>query len=289
MRRLLRDILALGKPTVTVECGVACAAGLLVADAHPPVGIAVATLAGTSLQVAAANAFNMLFEVDVDARMPRTRRRPLPAGRLPRWVAAAFGLVCAAAGTAVLALWVNVLTAALGLGAIALYALVYTPAKRHTPLALEIGTVPGAMPALMGYTAIRGQVEPAGLWLFAVLVAWQIPHFVAIAMYRQRDYERGGVRTWASSVSLDACRAYALAMLTALVPLAFLLARSGKLGLVFLVATLAANAWLLHAGWFRLRQGARRPARWARGVFLATLGYLPALALGIALDRWVLG
>jgi heme o synthase len=158
---------------------------------------AVALLLGTTLVVGAANALNNWLERDVDARMRRTRDRPLPAGRLHPRVALALGLGLPAVALPALGWFTNGLTATLAALALFSYVVVYTPLKQRSPLALVVGAVPGAIPPLMGWTAVTGRLDAGGLALFAVLFCWQLPHFLAVSIYLQDDYARGGLRVFA--------------------------------------------------------------------------------------------
>ena len=148
-------------------------------------------MAGTALLCSGASALNQYLERDADARMHRTRRRPIPAGRMRPEDALLFGLALSAAGLAALAP-VNALTLALARLSLVSYVLAYTPLKRVTSLCTVVGAVPGALPPLMGWTAARGVLGPAGWALFAILFLWQLPHFLAIGWLYREDYARGG-------------------------------------------------------------------------------------------------
>jgi heme o synthase len=150
------------------------------------------TLLGTALLAAGAAALNQLQERDHDARMLRTRHRPLPSGRLSPPTALLVGVACAVTGLGWLGAAVNPLTAALGAATLGIYLLVYTPLKRVTALNTLVGAVPGALPPLMGWTAARGSIDPGGWSLFAILACWQLPHFLAIAWLYREDYARAG-------------------------------------------------------------------------------------------------
>ena len=140
-----------------------------------------------------ANALNMWWERDIDARMTRTRNRPLPAGRLSADVALGFGLALAVVSVPMLFM-VNLATGLLGLVALLSYVAVYTPLKPHTHLALLVGAVPGAIPPLLGWATVTGTIGLGGLLLFGVLFLWQIPHFAAITIFRAEDYARAGLQ-----------------------------------------------------------------------------------------------
>jgi heme o synthase len=152
------------------------------------------TVLGTWLIVASANTLNMYLEYDVDALMERTRMRPLPQGLLSRPVALAFGCILGALGLAVLGACVNTLTLLLGAFALITYVLVYTPLKAKSSVALYVGAVPGAMPPVLGYCGISGYLDAAAWALFGVLLVWQIPHFLAITVFRRDEYARAGLK-----------------------------------------------------------------------------------------------
>ncbi|MBY0275098.1 heme o synthase [Candidatus Binatia bacterium] len=149
-------------------------------------------LLGTGVIASAASALNQVLERDSDARMLRTRHRPLPAGRMEVPAALGFGLVLMVLGTLYLAVAVNVLTAVVGFATLALYVGVYTPMKRRSSLCTIVGAVPGALPPVMGWTAATGALSAEAWVLFGVLFFWQLPHFLAIAWNYREDYARGG-------------------------------------------------------------------------------------------------
>lgn len=150
------------------------------------------TLVGSGLVVAGTNALNEWWERDADARMHRTRRRPLPAGTLSPEAALAFAITISVVGLSWLAVLTNASTTLLAALSLALYVLAYTPLKRRTSWALFVGAVPGALPILGGWTAGGGDLSWGGLVLFAILFLWQIPHFLALGWLYREDYRRGG-------------------------------------------------------------------------------------------------
>ena len=153
-----------------------------------------ATLGGTALSAAGAAALNQWWERAHDARMKRTRERPLPAGRMTASDALLAGLVLSVSGVLCLALFANPLAAGLAATTIIFYILIYTPLKRVTTLNTIIGAVPGALPPLIGWTAARGSINAEGLTLFAILFLWQMPHFLAIAWLYREDYAQAGFK-----------------------------------------------------------------------------------------------
>ena len=152
------------------------------------------TLIGTALAAAGTLALNQYIERDVDAKMQRTRQRPLPDGRLQPYDALAFGVATTLAGLVYLALAVNALSAAVTAFTTVSYLFFYTPLKRHTPLCSIVGAVPGALPPLTGWTAARGAFGVEAWILFAILFLWQLPHSLAIARLYRDDYARAGIR-----------------------------------------------------------------------------------------------
>jgi heme o synthase len=277
-----RDLVTITKPGIVAMAVLQAAGGAALAPA-PMAGAALAAvLVGTALLVAAATALNMVLERDTDGLMARTAARPLPAGRMAPATAAGLGLAMAAGGAVVLALRANPLTAALGVLALALYVLAYTPLKRRTWLALFVGAVPGAMPPLMGWTAATGAVTGPGLALFAVLFVWQVPHFLAIATYLKDDYARAGLHVLPTDHGDRATRLGIVAGAAALIPVSVLVTFVGAAGGAYLLLALLLGAALL-----ALAAGGLRPAagdRWARRFFLATLVYLPALTAALVID-----
>ena len=172
------------------------AMGLWLAPGSIGAARTVLLLFGTALLVGSANTLNCWYERETDGLMNRTRNRPLPAGRLDPSVALALGIVGAAFAIPILSFAINPLTALLGAIAHATYVLVYTPLKKVSPWALEVGAIPGAIPPLMGWTAATGTLSLPGWFLFGILFFWQIPHFLAIAIYLEADYRRGGFKVF---------------------------------------------------------------------------------------------
>lgn len=278
----VQDLVALTKPSVTWLTIIMAAGGIWLAPGSLEAGVALWTLLGTALAVGSANALNMVLERHTDGLMHRTRRRPLPDGRLSTGAALAFGLAIGLASMVLLGALVNLLTAALGGFALLSYVLVYTPLKRRTPLALLIGAVPGAMPPLMGWTAVTGTIDVPGLVLFAILLVWQLPHFLAIALYNKADYARAGIQVVPVVRGDRVATLQALAYATALVPLTVLLVPLGVAGWLYGAVALALGLWFLVVGLGGLRPDAG--VQWARRFFRASIIYLPALMAALSLD-----
>ncbi len=241
------------------------------------------TLVGTALLAAGANALNHYAERDADALMKRTRDRPLPAGRLEPWAALVFAVTISAAGTASLWLFVNPLTAVLGLVALLSYIFAYTPLKSRTSLCTIVGAVPGAIPPMMGWTAVRGELDVLAWVLFSIVFLWQLPHFLAIAWLYRGDYERAGL-PMLPVVDPEGTRTahqiilYSLALLTVSL-LTTVLELTGAL-YFFGALTLGIGLLALGVGVAISKTGVR-----AKRLFLASVIYLPILLVLMIVDK----
>ena len=271
-----RDVVALTKPRLSALVLCTTAGGLWLAPGHRDGFSAAVLLVGTALVVGAANALNNFLERDVDVLMRRTRDRPLPAGRLDPSVALAVGLLLPSVALPALALFTNGLTATLAALALFTYVVLYTPLKQKSSLALLVGAVPGAIPPLMGWTAVTGHLDAGGLALSALLFCWQLPHFLAISMYLKEDYARGGLQVFALVHGDRAARSCAAATSLLLIPVSLTLLPLGLAGPVYGVAASLLGGALAGYGLTGLWQrGAAH--RWARNFFLLTLVYLTLL------------
>jgi protoheme IX farnesyltransferase len=279
----LRALVELAKPRITTMVVITFAGGLWLAPGAG--GRPLLALLGTVLIVAAANALNMYLERDIDGRMLRTRHRPLVEGRLSPEAAVGFGAVLACAAVPLLLIGANPLTALLGVIAFASYVWAYTPLKRVSGVALFVGAVPGAMPPLMGWTTATGRLDAPGLALFAIMFVWQLPHFLAIALYRLDDYAGAGFQVLPMSLGAAATRWHIVGYTAALVVVSLLPVPLGVAGRLYLAAA------LLLGGWFLLRSArgfrAAEPRAWARSVFLVSLVYLTGLFGALAVDHWL--
>jgi len=291
----IRDLVALTKPRITVIVLATCASGMAMAPGHLPGGRCVAALVGTALVVASANALNMWWERDLDGLMARTRRRPLPSGRMAPAVALAFGLFLGVASLPFL-LSVNLVTATLGLLALVVYVAVYTPLKRHSTLALLVGGVPGAMPPLMGWTSVTGSVTgtgsatasalpPAvqlgGVALFTLLFVWQVPHFIAISFFRAKDYASAGMKVVPVERGERAAKWQILGYTLLLVGVS--LGVCGLAGTLYLVC--ASTLGALFIGWSAYGLRPASGNRWARSLFAYSIVYLVAILAMLIVDR----
>jgi protoheme IX farnesyltransferase len=284
-----RDLVTLAKPRITFMVVVTTAGGLFLANRVPRVdtvhagpGTLMATLLGVSMIGAGANALNMYFERDVDRRMDRTKNRPLPTGRLAPRVALWFGVVLSALSVPILAIFANPLTALLAVIANLLYVLAYTPLKQHSQYALHVGAIPGAIPPLLGWTAVTARIDAAGLVLFAILFLWQVPHFIAIALFRKADYARAGLVVTPNVTGELASRHTIIRWIFAGVAASLLVVPLGVAGRGYLVAATALGAVFFTWGCYGLREGAG--TRWAKSLFGISILYLVLLFAALAID-----
>ncbi|CAN5922897.1 heme o synthase [soil metagenome] len=274
------DLISLVKPRIMIMALLTAAGAISLAPGTAPLDTTLWLLAGTALIVGAANTLNMWLERDIDCLMSRTKGRPLPQGRLQAPTALWFGAIQAALSLPVLAM-VNMVTAALGLLALILYVGVYTPMKQRSHWAVWVGGVPGAMPALMGWTAATGRIDLAGLAIFGVLFFWQVPHFHAIAMYRQKDYDAAGLKTLPGSRGDTAARREIGLYLIVQVAISLALVPLDVTGTLYLITASLLGALVLVQGFSGIKSGG---TKWARNVFLTSIIYLPVLFAVMVLD-----
>jgi protoheme IX farnesyltransferase len=276
-RSRVADYLELTKPRVAILVLFTVAAGAwLGSSGQPDLLMLVHTLCGTALVAAGASALNQLLERHSDALMRRTENRPLPSGRLQPLEVLFFGSSVALAGLVYLALLVRQ-PLAVGVAAITFssYVFLYTPLKRLTSLNTLIGAVPGALPPVIGWTAVGGPLGPEVLALFFILFIWQIPHFLAIAWLYRDDYARAGLRMLPvvdreGTLTGKQMVSYCMVLIpVSLIPVLF---RQG--GPVYLLGALLLGLFFLNNALGFMRANSNMQAR---RVLRASLLYLPAL------------
>ncbi|MEO6829228.1 MAG: heme o synthase [Acidobacteriaceae bacterium] len=239
------------------------------------------TLLGVALVTCGSSVMNQVFERRSDARMVRTARRPLAAGRLGLGYGVLIGMATIASGSLWLMVTTNPITGTLTLLTAVMYVGIYTPLKRYTTLATFIGAFPGAMPPLIGWTAARGSIEWPAVALFAILFIWQFPHFMAIAWLYREDYGRAGIRMlpvvepdgWSTAVE---ALAYAVLMIpVSLIP--YYLHIAGKF--YWVAAVLLGVAYLVYTVRFTriTRCSASESRRYAHELLKVSVIYLPVL------------
>lgn len=283
-RPALADFLELTKPTVVWLILLSTAVGFYLASAGPlDVLLLLHTLAGTALLAAGTGALNQWLERGLDAKMLRTRNRPLPAGRLQSRPAFWFGVALSVAGVAYLLAAVNSLAALTGFLTLASYLGLYTPLKTRTPLATFVGAFPGAAPPLIGWAAAAGHIGLEGWLIFAILFLWQFPHFYAIAWIYREDYGRAGIRMLPviepDGVSTGRRIIWYAAVL---VPISLAPSLAGMTGKFYFVAALLLSTAYLASG---LRTASAKTTIQARKLLRTSVLYLPLLYVFLVLDK----
>ena len=254
----------------------------MAAGGPPAPGFALLVLLGIGLAAASANTLNAYLERDVDARMERTRERPLPAGRIAPRAALHFGLALALASTLLLFAVSGAAAAGLGVASIAFYVFVYTLwAKPRSAWNAVIGGAAGAAAPIIADASVNGSVGPVGLALFAIVFFWQPPHVWAIALYRKRDYEAAGIPMLPSVIGDQPTRWRMLWYTLGLVPVTLAPVALGLLGEIYLAVALGMNAWFV-ASVLRLLRDRSDDA--ARRVFQVSLAYLFSLFLAMNVE-----
>jgi protoheme IX farnesyltransferase len=278
------DYLALTKPRVTLMVVITMAFGFyLGARGEMEWFLFLHAVIGTALVAGGTSALNQYFERDIDAKMQRTKNRPLPTGRLRPQEALIFSIAISVAGIVQLMLAVNWLTASLATLTLISYVFLYTPLKQKSSLSTVVGAIPGALPPLGGWTAARGELSLEGWVLFAILFLWQLPHFLAIAWIYREDYRRGGLpMLTVVDPDGDSAGRQIISNCLALLPVSLLPTILGMAGRLYFIGALALSLFFLGCGIAVMRH---RTNADVRRLLRASLVYLPMLLALMALDK----
>jgi len=263
---ILRQYYSALKPERTYANVMTTAAGFLFACKwHVHWGLLLATILGTTFVVMAACAANNCTDRELDARMPRTKKRPTVLGTVPIRNLIVVAFVLGALGFGLLALYVNLLTVIVGIIGFVDYAILYAWAKRTTPWSTLVGTISGAAPMVAGYTAATGTFDLSALLLGLVMVLWQMPHFFAIGIFRKEDYAAGKLPIWPVRYGVRNTQRWMIAYVWLFLLAIALLVRFGSTGITFTLIVGAMGLYWL----FLALKGVRleRPEKWARGMF----------------------
>ena len=280
-----RALIALTKPRLA--CMSVFTAMVAYGTVTPAAGSALITLLGTTLAAGGALSLNQWWERRADAHMRRTRDRPLPRAQLTPAVALAWSLGLSVAGVGLLAFAVNATAAAVAALTILLYGVVYTPLKRRTRWATEIGSLSGALPPLLGNAAAGDLWAAPGVALAAILLCWQMPHFFAIGWRHRDDYRAAGFKLLpAIDATGRRTAAWSLFYAALLLPVSLAPWLLGHFGAYYGVPAALAGCAFLYCAWrFAADPAHRDPA--ARRLFFASILHLPVVLGALALDRWV--
>jgi protoheme IX farnesyltransferase len=280
----LSDYLELTKPRVTLMVVITMMFGFYLGSAGAMDFVLLFhALLGTALVAGGTSALNQYIERDIDAKMLRTKNRPLPAGRLQPQEALVFSIAISVAGIVHLLLAVNWPTALLAASTLLSYVFLYTPLKQKSSLSTVVGAIPGALPPLGGWTAARNELSIEDWVLFAILFLWQLPHFLAIAWIYREDYRRGGLpMLTVVDPDGDSAGRQIISNCLALLPVSLLPTIIGMAGRFYFVGALALSLFFLSCGIAVMRY---RTHASMRRLLRASLVYLPILLALMALDK----
>lgn len=274
-RSRVLDLVTLTKPELTLLSVVSALGGAYLASPPPGLSALLHTFLGTFLVGGGAGALNQYAERNFDALMRRTENRPVPSGRVHQRIALMFGLALSVAGVVELAIFTTPLAAFLSVLTLVSYLLLYTPLKRVTPFATVIGGIPGALPPLIGWAAVSGELTMGAWSLFFILFFWQMPHFLALGWMYRRDYARAEYKilTVVDPTGEVAARQI-LVYSIALIPAAAMPTMVGTLGILYFVGALILSGGFLYLGIGLYRE---RSTGAARRLFFGSLLYLSLL------------
>jgi protoheme IX farnesyltransferase len=267
---------------LTSVAGYFCSAPAQPTDAKVLVSLAL----GTALAAGGCGAINMWWESEADAKMERTRNRPIPAGLVRPGAALLFGMLLLVAGVILVWTGANSLAGALTAATAFSYLFLYTPLKTHTSWCTLVGSLPGAIPPIIGTAAKLGHIDTMGWLLFALLFFWQVPHFMALAVMCREDYARGGFKV--ATVDDPSGRSAARWALFFIIPMLFV---AGAIATNFFPGWTSPFVWvsfLAGAWFFKLTLDFAVPDRRAdvaKPLFLASILYLPVVLLTLTLNR----
>ena len=285
-----RDFLALTKPRVMTLVVFTGLCGLLVAPVQLPLVLAFAAILCIALGAGAAATLNQWYEADLDAKMKRTRNRPLPAGRMERQSALHFGVGVGALSVILMGFAVNLLAAAILLVSILFYVLIYTVwLKRRTPQNIVIGGAAGAFPALIGWAAVTGRVDVLPILLFLTVFLWTPPHSWALALFVNSDYAAAGVPMMPVVAGTKATRLQAFLYSWPMAAVAIAPWPLGLTGAIYGAVAMAATAWfaLLAARITFRATGVEDRMRPEKQLFAYSIAYLFILFGAVVVDRWL--
>jgi len=283
---LIKDYYHLTKPGIIRGNAVSTIAGfLLAAKGQVVVGLFVLTLVGVALVIASAGVFNNYIDRDIDRNMARTKKRALVRGSISGRNALIYASILGITGELILAVYTNWLTTLIALFGFVMYVVVYGIWKRRSTLGTIVGSISGATPPVLGYSAVTGRLDGGALILFLILVFWQMPHFFAIAMYRVKDYAAAGIPVLPVKKGIGATKIQMLVYTLGFALASSMLSVFGYTGRVYLgVAIVIGISWTaLSIQGFRVSDD----SRWARQMFFFSLIALTVLSVTISVDHFL--
>jgi protoheme IX farnesyltransferase len=285
-RDVVLDYVSLAKPRIIPLLLITALGGMMMAErGWPSTGLVVLTLLGGAMAAAGAGAINCWIDRDLDREMFRTRRRPLPDGRIAPSHALLFGVVLGLAAFVLLAFWVNVLAATLAISGLLFYVFIYTLwLKRWTVQNIVIGGAAGAVPPVVGWAAVTHRVDLTAIYLFAVIFLWTPPHFWALALRLRGDYARAQLPMLPVVRGEAVARRQILVYTLVLVAVTLAVVVTGALGSLYLAGAAVLGGAFIALALVNLRS---RRARWSRWLFDYSIAYLGLLFAVMVADRMV--
>jgi protoheme IX farnesyltransferase len=280
----LSDIVDLTKPRLSLLVMVTALVGTLIAPEKINFFKALLAFFLTTLVVIGAAALNCYMEREVDGKMMRTKDRPLPAKRMKPKVALYFGVFLLVFSVPLLCLYINLVTGILAFIAAALYLYAYTPMKQKSELAVYVGAIPGAIPPVMGWTAVTGEIDVMAVTLFLILFVWQLPHFLSISLYHAEDYGAADIKVYPNLKRGVAITKLGIFVFTAFFIRNFALTDhffSGKFCLYPSGFVLSGSFLIYSALGFFIKHDVKKEKAWARNYFYGSLFYLPLLLMAL--------
>ncbi|HEY4385226.1 MAG TPA: heme o synthase [Ktedonobacteraceae bacterium] len=284
LKQTISSYVNLMKPHVTVLLlGTTIAAMAIAYRGLPPIGLVLATLLGGALAAGSANSINCYIDRDIDQLMGRTQRRALPAGKVQPTQALIFGVVLGVISFVILWAFVNLLSAILAVSAILFYVFVYTLGlKRTSAQNIVIGGAAGAVPVLVGWAAVTNNVSLAAIWMFAIIFYWTPPHFWALSLLIQKDYEKAGVPMLPVVMGERETRKQIFLYSLLLLAVTLVLFMIHAMGYIYLIGALILGGILLYMAIRLLLDDSKK---WARTLFWYSNCYLAIIFAVMVIDR----
>jgi protoheme IX farnesyltransferase len=284
IRQTISSYIDLMKPHVTVLLlGTTLAAMAIAQRGLPPLGLVLATLLGGAMSAGSANCINCYIDRDIDQIMGRTQRRSLPSGKVQPTRALFFGLILGVGSFLILTFFVNLLSALLATSAILFYVFVYTIwLKRTSAQNIVIGGAAGAVPVLVGWAAVTNSITLSAIWLFAIIFYWTPPHFWALSLLIQKDYEKASIPMMPVVMGEPETRKQIFLYSLLLLAVTLVLFAMGAMGYLYLAGALVLGGILVYLSVRLLRD---KTKKWARTLFWYSNCYLAMIFAVMVIDR----
>jgi heme o synthase len=284
IRQTISGYIDLMKPHVTVLLlGTTVAAMAIAQRGLPPLSLVLATLLGGAMSAGSANCINCYIDRDIDQIMGRTQRRSLPSGKVQPMQALFFGLILGAGSFLILTVFVNLLSALLATSAILFYVFIYTIwLKRTSAQNIVIGGAAGAVPVLVGWAAVTNSITLSAIWLFAIIFYWTPPHFWALSLLIQKDYEKASIPMMPVVMGEPETRKQIFLYSLLLLAVTLVLFAMGAMGYLYLAGALVLGGILVYMSVRLLRD---KTKKWARTLFWYSNCYLAMIFAVMVIDR----